>query len=267
MPTDRLASSRRMHTGGKHESFPAPLAYAVEEGTDVSHELGEQGSVLLDFRLAEEGAHVVVDLDAVGAVAVADLFDDRQPFLSDLGNREVETRGLAGIGGVFPNHVFRVLLLEPGEHVAVCVQTASRATLVDAKAAHDLDVLLVGAVDDHLEGIEAVGNAPVRGSWPARHHMIPWLWSLTPSPHRFPTRESCRNVEPDASPKNSVSTPRPQYLVHGLPENVPAQGRVVAVHEVVPRVVVVDQLGFLHVGSSGRALAPMFGVNVLVMLF
>ena len=103
-----------MHTGGEHESFPAPFAYAVEEGTDVSHELGEQGSVLLDFRLAEEGAHIVVDLDAVGAVSVADLLDYRQPFLSDLRNREVETRGLAGIGGVVADHVFGVLFLEPG---------------------------------------------------------------------------------------------------------------------------------------------------------
>ena len=39
-----------------------------------------------------------------------------------------------------------------------------------------------------------------------------------------------------------------EYLVDGLLQDVPAQGRVVAVHEVVPRVVVVDQLGFTHGG-------------------
>ena len=46
------------------------------------------------------------------------------------------------------------------------VQPLARAALVDAEAAHNLDVLLVGAVDDHLQGIEAVRRGPVQGSWP-----------------------------------------------------------------------------------------------------
>ena len=49
----------------------------------------------------------------------------------------------------------------------------------------------------------------------AHHHIISWLWSLTPSPQRFPTRVSWRNVAPDANPKNSVSTPVPNISSTG----------------------------------------------------
>ena len=108
-----------MHAGGQHEALAPPFAYAVKERADVSHEFGEQGSVLLDFGLPEERPHVVVDLDTVGAVAVADLLDDGETFLPDLGMAKFRHVDLPGSAESFADHVFGVLLLEAGEHIAV----------------------------------------------------------------------------------------------------------------------------------------------------
>ena len=243
-------------TGGQHETLATTFADAVEERADVSHELGEQRSVLLDFRLAEEGAHVVVDLDAVGAVSVADLLDDREAFLSDLGDGEVEARGPAGVGGVVADHVFGVLFLEAGEHVAVCVQAAAGAALVDAEAADDLDVLLVGAVDDDLQGVEAVreGAFEVLRRAPPHDAVVVVGDALAPALADASVVEEGRaGSEAEGEGVDAGA----ENLIDGLLEDVPAQGRVVAVHEVVPRVVVVDQLGFSHGGFSGCVLASM----------
>ena len=238
-----------MDAGGQHETLTTPFADAVEEGSDISHELGEQGSVLLDFRLSEEGTHVVVDLDAVRAVAVADLLDDGETFLPDLRDREVEAGGPAGVGGVVADHVFRVLLLETGEHVAVHVQTAARSTLVDAEAADNLDILLVCAVDNDLQGIKTVGEGAfkVLGGSPPHDAVVVVGDALAPA------LSDARVVQEGRAGRQAERQrvyARAENLVDGLLEYVPAQGRVVAVHEVVPRVVVVDQLGFSHGGCS-----------------